>query len=138
MSATMTREDAQSLILRLLMQRGKLDQEHLTAIREAQMKEKGSLEEILIHKGLTPERDIAAIAHAIHAHSFSAQLAPETLEAQVVEDADTLRGNAGKKAREIAAATGQTEGACKRIHHSGVPPQKHGLLDASIRHFHQS
>jgi uncharacterized protein len=37
-----------------------------------------------------PKRDITAIAHAIHAHSFSAQIAPETLEAQVVQDADRL------------------------------------------------
>lgn len=33
---------------------------------------------------------IAAIAHAILAHSFSAQVPPETIEAQVVQDADRL------------------------------------------------
>src|SRR5256714_15448332 len=33
---------------------------------------------------------IAAIEHAIEAHSFSARVAPETLEAKVVQDADRL------------------------------------------------
>lgn len=33
---------------------------------------------------------LAAIHHAIHAHSFSANIAPETLEAKVVQDADRL------------------------------------------------
>jgi uncharacterized protein len=37
-----------------------------------------------------PETDIQAIKHAIAAHSFSAQIAPETVEARVVQDADRL------------------------------------------------
>lgn len=34
--------------------------------------------------------DIEAVAHAIHAHSFSANIAPETLEAKILQDADRL------------------------------------------------
>jgi uncharacterized protein len=34
--------------------------------------------------------DIAAVAHAITAHSFSANIAPETLEARILQDADRL------------------------------------------------
>ncbi|CAN7224925.1 HD domain-containing protein [Rhizobium sp. LjRoot258] len=34
--------------------------------------------------------DIAAVAHAIVAHSFSANVAPETLEAKILQDADRL------------------------------------------------
>ena len=34
--------------------------------------------------------DIAAVAHAIVAHSFSANIAPETLEAKILQDADRL------------------------------------------------
>jgi len=34
--------------------------------------------------------DIAAVAHAILTHSFSANIAPETLEAKIVQDADRL------------------------------------------------
>ncbi len=34
--------------------------------------------------------DIAAVAHAITTHSFSANLAPETLEARILQDADRL------------------------------------------------
>ena len=37
-----------------------------------------------------PERYYADIHHCIHAHSFSAQVMPETLEAQIVQDADRL------------------------------------------------
>lgn len=33
---------------------------------------------------------LPAIAHTIHAHSFSADVAPESLEAQVLQDADRL------------------------------------------------
>lgn len=37
-----------------------------------------------------PAEKIPAIAHAIHAHSFSAGVAPQTIEARVVQDADRL------------------------------------------------
>jgi len=37
-----------------------------------------------------PAEHIAAIEHAIEAHSFSAGIAPQTLEAKVVQDADRL------------------------------------------------
>lgn len=37
-----------------------------------------------------PEQYLDAIAHAIAAHSFSAGIPPETIEAQVVQDADRL------------------------------------------------
>ena len=36
------------------------------------------------------ENKIHAVAHAIATHSFSAQIAPQTLEAQIVQDADRL------------------------------------------------
>ncbi|MGB3814960.1 MAG: HD domain-containing protein [Shinella sp.] len=34
--------------------------------------------------------DVAAVAHAILTHSFSADIAPETLEARILQDADRL------------------------------------------------
>jgi uncharacterized protein len=37
-----------------------------------------------------PARHLPAIAHAIEAHSFSAQVSPHTIEAKVVQDADRL------------------------------------------------
>jgi uncharacterized protein len=36
------------------------------------------------------DRDIAAVAHAITAHSFSANVTPETVEARILQDADRL------------------------------------------------
>ncbi|MBC3947200.1 phosphohydrolase [Erwinia persicina] len=37
-----------------------------------------------------PPEKIEAVAHAVHAHSFSAGVAAETLEAKIVQDADRL------------------------------------------------
>jgi uncharacterized protein len=37
-----------------------------------------------------PEDDLSAVAHAIEAHSFSAGVAPRTIEARVLQDADRL------------------------------------------------
>ena len=37
-----------------------------------------------------PEERLDAVAHAIEAHSFSAAIAPTTLEAKIVQDADRL------------------------------------------------
>jgi uncharacterized protein len=45
--------------------------------------------ERLAEAGFPPAR-LAAVAHAIEAHSFSAAIAPRTLEARIVQDADRL------------------------------------------------
>lgn len=45
--------------------------------------------ELLADMGWGEER-IGAVAHAIEAHSFSAQITPETLEAKILQDADRL------------------------------------------------
>src|SRR6185312_404911 len=37
-----------------------------------------------------PAEKIAAVAHAIHAHSFSAGVVPETVEAKILQDADRM------------------------------------------------
>ncbi|WP_208744156.1 phosphohydrolase [Citrobacter portucalensis] len=37
-----------------------------------------------------PQQRLSAVCHAIEAHSFSAKIAPETLEAKIVQDADRL------------------------------------------------
>lgn len=44
---------------------------------------------ILRNQGFPPDK-IPAVAHAIEAHSFSAGIAPQTIEAQIVQDADRL------------------------------------------------
>ncbi len=45
--------------------------------------------EIVGERGFSPER-VAALAHAVAAHSFSAAIEPETLEARILQDADRL------------------------------------------------
>ena len=47
--------------------------------------------EFLASSGYAPDL-LPAIAHAIEAHSFSANIAPQSLEAKVVQDADRLDG----------------------------------------------
>lgn len=42
------------------------------------------------HFPLFPAEKIPAVKHAIHAHSFSAGIRPETYEAQVLQDADRM------------------------------------------------
>jgi len=49
----------------------------------------GKASGILESLGWTAD-DIAAVAHAITTHSFSANLTPETLEAKILQDADRL------------------------------------------------
>jgi uncharacterized protein len=44
---------------------------------------------LLAAEGWSPQ-DVAAVAHAILTHSFSANLPPETLEAKILQDADRL------------------------------------------------
>ncbi len=44
---------------------------------------------LLVETGWS-EEDAAAVAHAVEAHSFSAGIAPRTLEARIVQDADRL------------------------------------------------
>jgi uncharacterized protein len=64
-----------------------------------------------------PEDCIAAIVHAIRAHRYSSGIAPETLEARILSDADNLDAmgavgiartfmQAGEQGRGIADATG--------------------------------
>src|SRR5947209_1899524 len=49
----------QPLIVQLLLDKGILDAAKLEALREAQARDNGPLEAILVRKGLTADRDIA-------------------------------------------------------------------------------
>lgn len=44
----------------------------------------------ILRAGNWPETKIEAVSHAILTHSFSANIAPETLEAKILQDADRL------------------------------------------------
>jgi type IV pilus assembly protein PilB len=52
-------KDTQQLLVQLLTQQGVLDIKKLEALREAQVKDNGSIEHVLIKKELASERDIA-------------------------------------------------------------------------------
>lgn len=65
MNATLRPHSTSPLIVQLLLQTGRLRQEDLETIREAQSKENLPLEEILIRRNLASERDVA-VAYSEH------------------------------------------------------------------------
>lgn len=84
-----------------------------------------------------PVEFYADIAHAVETHSFSANLAPRTLEAKVVQDADRLDGlGAIGIARCFATA-----GLLKRAFYSEKDPFCESRLpvdaEFTIDHFYQ-
>ena len=82
-----------------------------------------------------PEETIAAVAHAILTHSFSANIRPETLEAKMLQDADRLDaiGMVGvARCFYIAGRMGSG------LYHPGDPGAEHRPLDDrsyAIDHF---
>ena len=53
-----------------------------------------------------PAEKIEAVCHAIAAHSFSAQIAPLTTEAKIVQDADRLEALAASGLARVVAVSG--------------------------------
>lgn len=58
-----------------------------------------------------PEAKLSAVAHAIAAHSFSAGIAPETLEARILQDADRLEALGALGLARMFYVAGATGGA---------------------------
>lgn len=83
-----------------------------------------------------PPEHLDAIAHAIAAHSFSAGIAPETLEAKVVQDADRL-DSLGAVGVARCFATGALMG--RPFYHEGEPFARGRPLDDkeyAVDHFY--
>jgi uncharacterized protein len=57
-----------------------------------------------------PAGKIAAVAHAIHAHSFSAGVAPETMEAKILQDADRMEALGAIGVARVFYIAGQLNG----------------------------
>ena len=70
--------------------------------------------------------DIARVAHAIEAHSFSAGIPPESLEAEILQDADRLDAIGHIGIARCLYVAGMRGGA---IHHPDDPAAKNRPLD---------
>jgi uncharacterized protein len=73
-----------------------------------------------------PADKLDAVAHAIEAHSFSAGIAPETLEAQIVQDADRLDALGPVGIARMFSVGGQLGRA---LAHPSDPLAQHRTLD---------
>lgn len=75
---------------------------------------------------LFPSARHAAVAHAIEAHSFSARIAPQTLEAKIVQDADRLEALGAIGLARVFAVSGAMNAA---LFDADDPFAEHRALD---------
>ncbi|MDW3776755.1 phosphohydrolase [Kluyvera cryocrescens] len=75
---------------------------------------------------LFPLERHAAVAHAIEAHSFSARIAPQTLEAKIVQDADRLEALGAIGLARVFAVSGAMNAA---LFDADDPFAEHRALD---------
>jgi uncharacterized protein len=73
---------------------------------------------VLLQEHNYPAQYYDAIAHAIQAHSYSANIAPETIEAKIVQDADRLDSLGAVGIARLFLVGGACENA---IYHPGEP-----------------
>lgn len=73
-----------------------------------------------------PSERHAAVAHAIEAHSFSARIAPQTLEAKIVQDADRLEALGAIGLARVFAVSGAMNAA---LFDADDPFAEHRALD---------
>jgi uncharacterized protein len=75
-----------------------------------------------------PAGKLPAVAHAIEAHSYSAQIVPETIEAKIVQDADRLDALGAIGLARMFYVGGRLERA---LAHQSDPLAQHRELDDS-------
>lgn len=72
------------------------------------------------------EEEAAAVAHAVEAHSFSAGIAPRTLEARIVQDADRLDAIGAMGVARCFYTAGRMGSV---LYEAGDPQARHRALD---------
>lgn len=73
-----------------------------------------------------PKEKLEGVIHAIEAHSFSANIAPTTIEARIVQDADRLDALGALGLARLFYTAGRMESA---LAHSTDPLAQHRALD---------
>ncbi len=80
----------------------------------------------LLHAAGFPSEKLPAVAHAIAAHSFSAAIAPETMEARILQDADRLEALGAVGLARLFMVAGSLS---RKIAHPDDPLAEHRGLD---------
>lgn len=77
-----------------------------------------------------------AVAHCVHAHRFSNDVEPETLEAELLSDADNLDATGAVGVARVFAYAGEHENT---LHDPDLPPREDDSAagETSFNHFHK-
>lgn len=91
--------------------------------------------ELLTQMAWAEER-VGAVAHAIEAHSFSAAIAPETLEARVLQDADRLDALGMIGVARLFYVSGRMSGGLYDPHDPHASHRDYDDKRFAVDHFH--
>ncbi|MDR0219608.1 MAG: HD domain-containing protein [Enterobacteriaceae bacterium] len=83
-----------------------------------------------------PKEEIAAVYHAIEAHSFSAALTPTTLEAKIVQDADRLDSIGMMGVARCFYTAGRMRSGLYEAHDPLAKQREYDDLSYAVDHFY--
>jgi uncharacterized protein len=92
--------------------------------------------DVLRDLGVDDDADLDAVAHCIHAHRFSNDVRPETLEAELLSDADNLDATGAVGIARVFAYAGEHG---RTLYDPDLPPSDDDTAagETSFNHFHK-